>query len=223
MPATELSIVVPVFRNAATLAELSARLDASLDSTGYELLFVDDASPDNARDEIRRIMADDERVASILLDTNVGQNAAVLAGLARAHGDVIAVMDADLQDPPEALPSLLDALEREKADVVFAARRGRYESSSRLVTSRLLKGLLWALTRFKLPPTAGLFLVMRRDVAERVLPSARRDPYLLVAIAKAAGGVVSVPVERATAPASSYTLGMRLRVAKRALGTAVRR
>jgi glycosyltransferase involved in cell wall biosynthesis len=223
MPATEVSVIVPVFRNAETLAELSTRVDAALAPRRYELLFVDDASPDGTREEIRRLMATDMRTAGVLLDANVGQNIAVLAGLARARGDLIVVMDSDLQDPPEALPALLDELAHENVDVVFAGRRGKYESLPRLATSRALKRLLWLLTRFKLPPNAGLFLVMRRSVAEHVLASAGRDPYVLVAIAKAAGRVAAVPVERATARGSAYTARMRWRVAKRALATAVRR
>jgi glycosyltransferase involved in cell wall biosynthesis len=223
MPDTEISVVVPVFGNAPALAELARRVDAALTPRRYELILVDDASPDGARDEIRRLTAAGGSVTGVLLDANVGQNTAVLAGLAHASGEVVAVMDADLQDPPEALPALLAGLAHEDIDVAFAARRGRYESLPRLVTSRVLKGLLWLLTGFKLPPNAGLFLVMRRGVAEHVQANAGRDPYLLVAVAKAARRTAAVPVERAAAESSAYTARVRWRLAKRALAAAVRR
>src|SRR5439155_18061266 len=105
------------------------------------------------------------RVCGIVLAENVGQNSAVLAGLAHARGAAVAVMDGDLQDPPEAVPVLLAALERDGADAVFAARRGRYETRLRLATGRVLKRALWVLTAGRMPPDAGLFLVLQRTVA----------------------------------------------------------
>jgi glycosyltransferase involved in cell wall biosynthesis len=223
MPAIELSVVVPVFRNASQLAELAKRLERALVGRRYELIFVDDASPDRAGEKIVRLGERDARIGGIALARNVGQNAAIVAGLARARGDVVAVMDGDLQDPPEALPPLLDALCASSTDVVFAARRGHYQGLLRLVSGRLLKLTLWGLTRRKVPPTAGLCLVMRRAVAERVVASATDDPYVLVLVARAARSVATVPVERGHTRTSSYTTAMRWRLARRALTTAVRR
>jgi polyisoprenyl-phosphate glycosyltransferase len=226
MPATDgvpnLTVVVPVFRNATRIAELSARLDRAISSHSYELLFVDDASPDHARTVIRRLADEDPRVRGIVLAENVGQNRAVLAGLADARGATVAVMDGDLQDPPEAVPTLLAALEQSGADAVFAARRGRYETPVRLTTGRLLKRSLWALTRGKVPPDAGLFLVVRRPVADRMVAAAGSDPYVLVLVAHAARSVATVPVERGPSGVSSYTGAMRRRVARRALAAALR-
>jgi glycosyltransferase involved in cell wall biosynthesis len=227
MPATEatpeLTVIVPVFRNAACIAELSARLERALSPRRYELLFVDDASPDGADAVIRRLVAHDSRVGGVLLPENVGQNRAVLVGLARARGNAVAVMDGDLQDPPEALPMLLEALARDDTDVVYAARRGRYEPATRLAAGRLLKWTLWALSTGKVPRDAGLFLVMRRPVVERVVATAGADPYILVSVARAARSAGAVEVERARARETSYTSGMRWRVAYRALVAAVRR
>ena len=124
----------------------AARLRRAVSGHSYELLFVDDASPDHAHAVIRRLAGQDPRVCGIVLAENVGQNSAVLAGLAHARGTTVAVMDGDLQDPPEAVPALLEALERHGADAVFAARRGHYETLPRLATGRLLKRTLWALT-----------------------------------------------------------------------------
>jgi glycosyltransferase involved in cell wall biosynthesis len=219
MPATDVSVVVPVFRNAACLPELSARLERALAGRPYELILVDDASPDDAA----AVIATLPHAVGLQLEQNVGQNAAVVAGLARARGTAIVVMDGDLQDPPEALPPLLARLERGDVDVVFAGRRGRYEEFARLVSGRLLKLGLWALTRGKLPTTAGLFLAMRDTVARRVVATAPPQPYVLVLVARAAGSVATIPVERARTRGTSYTPGMRWRVARRALAAAVRR
>jgi glycosyltransferase involved in cell wall biosynthesis len=216
--APELTVVVPVFGNATTIHELAIRLERALGGCTYELLLVDDASPHGARTIIRELAVATPRVCGILLAKNVGQNMAVVAGLAHARGDVVAVMDADLQDPPEAVPVLLAELERNGAGAVFAARRGRYETPFRLATGRLLKRTLWVLTRGRVPSDAGLFVVLRRNVAEQVVASAGSDPYVLVLIARAATSVATVPIERERGTGSSYTGAMRLRVARRALG-----
>ena len=225
MPATEapeLTVVVPVFGNAKRIPELSARLERAVRHRSYELLLVDDASPDHARTVIRKLAEQNPRVCGIVLAENVGQNNAVLAGLAHARGSAVAVMDGDLQDPPEAVPVLLAALERERADAVFAARRGQYESRLRLATGRLLKRALWLLTVGRVPPDAGLFLVVQRAVAERVLAAAGSDPYVLVLVAYAARSVTTIPVERGRGSASSYTGAMRVQLARRALAAALR-
>src|SRR6266480_502806 len=95
MPATDpdpaVSVVVPVFRNATHLAELATQLDRALAPRSYELIFVDDASPDGARAEIERLAARDGRIGAIFLTRNVGQNGAILAGLARALGEAVVV------------------------------------------------------------------------------------------------------------------------------------
>jgi len=224
VPATDptLTVVVPVFGNATRLPELAARLGRAVGNRPYELLFVDDASPDAARTVIRRLAEEDPRVGGLGLHENVGQNTAVLAGLAHARGGAVVVMDGDLQDPPEAVPALLSALERNGADAVFATRRGRYESRLRLAGGRLLKRVLWALTAGAMPPDAGLFLIVRRPVAARVVATAGSDPYVLVLVARAASSVATVPVERGPSHGSSYTSSMRVRVALRAVATALR-
>jgi glycosyltransferase involved in cell wall biosynthesis len=214
------SVVVPVFENAERLPELSARLAHVLDGR-YELLFVDDASPDNARAVVRALAAADPRVCGLRLAENVGQNAAVVAGLAHARGDTVVVMDGDLQDPPEAVPLLLRELREGGVHAVFAGRRGRYESTARLAGSRALKRLLWLLTGGRMPADAGLFLALDRVTAERVCALAGSKPYVAVLVARAAGRVASVPVERGSSTRSAYSERMRIRVARDAVAAAL--
>src|SRR5215212_11950435 len=96
---------------------------------------------------------------------NVGQHGALAHGLtAEPEADVWVCLDADLQDPPEAVPVLLDRLARGDVGAVFAGRRGRYESLPRRVTGRLHRRVATRLTG--LPPDAGAFLAMRRAVRD---------------------------------------------------------
>ena len=153
--ACDVSVVVPVYGNAETVGPLQARLRAVLDraALAHETVFVDDASPDGSLAALRALAERDPAVRVLALPRNRGQHRAVLAGLRLARGRHVAIMDADLQDPPEALPALL-ARARDGYDAVFAGRRGHYESRGRLLTSRVFKWLLHAATG--LPADAGM-------------------------------------------------------------------
>jgi hypothetical protein len=211
------SVVIPVFRNEDTLLELHRRLSMTLDPLPFEILFVDDASPDGSPALLERIAREDDRVGVVVLERNGGQQRAVLAGLRLAQGDRVVVMDADLQDPPEAVPGLLARLEEDGVAVVFAGRRGRYESLLRLLTSRVFKRLLHLLAG--VPPDAGLFLAMDRRMTQGIL-ALPMDPPFVVAMVGATGlPAVSTPVRRAARPSgrSAYRFGDRMAVGVGAL------
>lgn len=218
--APQISIVTPVYRNAATLADLVERLGAMLDRRGesWELICVDDACPAGSSMILSALAARDRRVRVLTHDHNRGQNLAVLTGLDAARGDVAVVMDADLQDSPEAVPRLLDALTG-AFDAVFAGRRGVYESRVRLLTSRLHKRLLHAASGRRVPIDAGLFVAMTRRMVDRVLAFRERDPYVIALMARTGLSMTSVPVNREARPTgeSAYTAADRVRLAVRAL------
>lgn len=213
-----ISVVVPVYRNRKTLRDLYRRLCRVLDSQmrPYELLFVDDACPEASLEVLEALAGSDPRVGVLALARNVGQQRAVLAGLRYARGRCAVVMDADLQDPPEAIPALLAGLQQGAA-AVFGGRRGRYESVPRLLTSRLFKGLLHLLCG--VPTDAGLFVAMNRRVIEGVLDLGGAHPHLVAMIGCIGLPLASTPVRRAPRPSgrSAYTSWARFKTAYRAL------
>jgi glycosyltransferase involved in cell wall biosynthesis len=218
---TELSVVVPVHGNAATLRELHRRLRAAAAERRLQLILVDDASPDESREVISELAAQHSDINPVLLDRNVGQHAAAIEGMRQARGSLTVVMDADLQDPPEAIPALLEATD-EDVDVVFAGRRGRYESRPRLLTSRMFKRALAATTG--VPPDAGMFFVANRRAVDRLIRMNGNAPFVVAMIGRAGLRTRSIPVERDRARGtSSYTRAMRLRAAIRGLRWATRR
>ena len=224
MSAPEVSVVVPLYRTAAAVPELGRRVSASLDGAGlaYELVLVDDACPAGSGEAAASLAAVDQRVRALSLPANVGQHAAVLAGLARARGSWAAVLDGDLQDPPEAIPQLLAAGREQGVPVVFAGRRGRYESRARLLTSVLYKRTLSLLVG--VPRDAGIFVVLERPVVDRLLGMhSRRRPSLVAMIGCTGAPMRSVPVERAPRPegGSSYSALGRLRLGWRAVAWVV--
>ncbi len=220
--AREVSVVLPVYRNQATLEELHGRLVTTLEASGrpFEILFVNDACPDGSLDVLRALAGRDPRVRVVALEMRAGQHAALRTGLAHSRGHVVVTMDADPQDPPEAIPALLAALESGYG-AVYAGRRGRYESRWRLASSWVFKHALSLVAG--MPADAGAFIAMRRVVADRVVALPGRAPFITAAVAFAGRPVASVPVVRASRPdgQSSYTAGMRFRTAATALAQAI--
>jgi glycosyltransferase involved in cell wall biosynthesis len=217
---SNLSVVVPVHGNATTLRELHRRIRAACGARPLQLIFVDDASPDDSAAVISELAAMDPGVERLLLDRNIGQHAAVIEGMRRAGAPSTLVMDADLQDPPEAIPALLEA-QGEEVDVVFAGRRGQYESRLRLLTSRIFKRVLAAATG--VPADAGMFFVANRRAVDRLLRMDAEAPFVVAMIGRAGLRTRSIPVEREPSVATRYTPAMRLRSALRGLRWATRR
>jgi len=211
-PRRSVSVVVPVYRNADTLVELHARITETLASrvASLEIVFVDDAGPDESGVVLDELAERDRRVTVLHLDENVGQHRAIVAGLSRAAGDVVVIIDADLQDPPEAIPGLLDALD-DGCDVAFAGRHGSYhESLFRRLTSQLFKRLQRWLTG--LPVDAGSYVAITRPVVERLLEMPSGPQTVVAMIGFAGRRVTSVPVTRAPRPSgrSAFTTSQRM-------------
>ena len=217
------ALVTPVYKNAATLGELSRRVAAAMGDRPWTLRFVIDASPDGSLAVAHGLAATDPRLAVTALPRNVGQNRALLAGLAASDAGAGAwvCLDADLQDPPEAVPALLDRLAAGDAGVVFAGRRGAYESPARMLSGRIHRAAMARLTG--LPPDAGAFLAMDRPSRDRLL--ALGPPGIVAGVGAAGIACVSVPVVRDARPTgrSAWTPAARLRHSGRTLAWAARR
>ena len=119
----ELSVVLPVFNEVAIVGRMHERLQAVLQPLGirHELLFVDDGSQDGSTETLLRMAQEDPLVKAVILEGHAGKEAALAAGLSRAAGRAVIIMDADLQDPPERIPDMVMAW-RAGADVVRMCR-----------------------------------------------------------------------------------------------------
>jgi glycosyltransferase involved in cell wall biosynthesis len=217
------ALVTPVYGNEATLEALAARVAAALDGAGlpWSLQFVVDASPDGSLALATSLAEGDDRLTVTALPANVGQHRALLAGLAvDAPADAWVCLDADLQDPPEAVPLLVERLARGDVGAVFAGRRGAYEGPGRLITGRLHRAALSRLTG--VPSDAGAFVAL--DRAARHALVALGPPSIVAGIGGAGILAASVPVVRAarTAGASAWTWRARAQQAGRTLAWAWR-
>lgn len=217
--------MVPVHGNEATLEPLAGRLAGALAGRDWRLRLVVDASPDGSAAVAARLAAADGRIAVTALDVNVGQHAALAQGLDdEPDADAWVCLDADLQDPPETVPLLLDRLARGDVAAVFAGRRGNYESWLRRRTGDAHRRLAARLTG--LPADAGAFLAMDPTVRRAVVTAVRDEgaPSVVLAVARAGARVTSVPVARDVRPEgrSAWTGRARLRQSARSLLWAVR-
>lgn len=218
-----LSVVVPVYRNADTVRALADGIGRVCQASGisFEIVFVEDACPEGSLAVLKPLARDNPHVSVLALDRNHGQHLAVLTGLSYARGEWIVIMDADLQDPVEALPTLLEK-GRAGYQAVFAGRRGHYESSLRLFTSRLFKRTMHTL--IGLPADAGIFCLLSRDLARQLVAMNDGRPSIVAMIGCAGRPMISVPVTRAPRPSgqSAYDTRRRLRSAWRAIRWALR-
>jgi hypothetical protein len=175
-----LSIVIPCHNEAAVIDVTHARLTEVLPATGmdFEVLYVDDGSRDDTLERLERIAARDGRVTVIELSRNFGQQAAMSAGLAAARGDAIVITDADLQDPPEVIPEMVEAW-RQGVDVAYGRRRRRAgETAFKLVTASLYHRLFARLIPYPMPVDTGDFKLIDRAVADAVVALPEKRRYL---------------------------------------------
>jgi dolichol-phosphate mannosyltransferase len=212
------SIIITVYRTPETLHELYRRLRQVLEKchVTFEIIFVDDASPDDSSRIVESISREDQRVLLIPLKENVGQHQAILTGLSFCRGEWAIIMDADLQDSPEDIPSLLSK-GQENFDAVFAARQGIHESYLRLLTSRIFKGILRVLCGMN--PDTGTFVAINRSMIDHLMSMHGPYPYIPGMIHCTGLRVASVHVIRAKRPIgeSSYKPWDRIKLALRAI------
>jgi dolichol-phosphate mannosyltransferase len=176
-----LSIVIPCYKEEQVLIETHKRLSqalAKLQDYDYELVYVDDGSPDQTLPILRRIQQGDPRVRVVSFSRNFGHQVAVTAGLEHSKGDAVVVIDADLQDPPEVIPEML-ALWRNGADVVYGVRAEREgESRFKRFTAKMFYRIINRLSDTPIPIDTGDFRLMDRRAVEALLSMPERDRFI---------------------------------------------
>ena len=208
-----LSIVSPVYRADVLVAELVQRLVQVLEplTPDFEIILVDDRSPDESWTRIQVEAARDPRVRGLRLSRNFGQHQAITAGLDRCRGEWVVVMDCDLQDRPEEIPALL-ARARQGYDLVLAQRTNRQDSWSKKLLSRAFYLVLTYLTETPQDPTVANFGIYHRKVIAAVLAMRESIQYFPTMVRWVGFRVAYLPVQHAgrVAGRSSYSLSRRL-------------
>ncbi|NUT00098.1 MAG: glycosyltransferase family 2 protein [Sphingomonas sp.] len=197
---TALSIVVPCFNEEACLPELYRRLTAAARGAvggDYELVLVNDGSSDRSWPAMQQIAAADERVLAVNLSRNHGHQLALTAGLDLCRGGRILIIDADLQDPPELLPAMLDAMRNQGADVVYGVRRSRAgETAFKRATAHGFYRLLSRATEIEIPLDTGDFRLMSRRALEALLAMPEQSRFIRGMVAWIGFRQVPFPYDR---------------------------
>jgi len=208
-----LSVVAPVYNEDATIEEFYTRVCTALDTLPFELVLVDDGSSDGTPMKLEALAANDPRVRVVYLSRNFGHQTALTAGLDHARGDAVVMLDADLQDPPEVITTMLDHW-RAGCDVVYAVREQRDgESRFKLSTARWFYRLFDKLAQVELQQNSGDFRLLDRRPLDALLSMRERNRFLRGMTVWVGYTQAAVPYHRDSryAGETKYTLPRMLR------------
>ena len=194
-----ISVAIPVYNEEAVMPELLRRTCAVLDEIPggpHQIVLVDDGSSDRTWELLEKAAEKDPRLVVITLSRNFGHQTALGAALDYVSGDVTVLMDGDLQDPPEAIPVLVDAY-RQGYDVVYVQRVNRKEAWWLRACYYLFYRLLTALSSIQLPLDAGDFGLMSRRVVQEIRRMPEHHRYLRGMRTWVGFRQIGVPIERA--------------------------
>ena len=197
---TALSIVVPCFDEEACLPALHERLTAAARGAvgeDYDIVLINDGSRDGSWSIMERLAAADPHLVAINLSRNHGHQLALTAGLDLCRGDIVLVIDADLQDPPELLPEMIAAMHRENADVVYGVRKSRAgETAFKRATAHGFYRLLSRATDVEIPVDAGDFRLISRRALDALLAMPEQARFIRGMVAWIGFKQVPLPYDR---------------------------
>lgn len=194
-----ISIVVPAYNEEEVIAETYLRLTSVMQglSLPYELIFVNDGSRDQTFDKLTVLARADRNVKVINFSRNFGHQVAVTAGIEYAAGEVVVLIDADLQDPPELIATFVEKW-REGFDVVYAVRRQRAgETWFKRMTARAFYRVMRDLTDIEIPLDTGDFRLMNRNVVDMLVAMKEKHRFIRGMVSWVGFRQIGVPYDRA--------------------------
>ena len=192
----DISIVIPVFNETSLIDELYSRLKTICEGLGrnYEIIFVDDGSSDGSHEKLRQLKNKDTTLRIVKFTRNFGQQAAVLAGFRLSRGKIIVQLDSDLQNPPEEIPKLLEAM-AENIDLVTTVQRKRRDGTIRVLGSRCLLKIGQMLFGNQVKLNLCSFRALRCSVVEKIESCKDRSRYMAVLMSWMGLPTVEIEVE----------------------------
>jgi len=217
----ELSIVIPVYRSAASIPLLHKRLCDACNGhfAGFEIIFVEDCGGDDSWRLIQQLALDDVRIRGLRLTRNFGQHYAITAGMSIARGNWVVTMDCDLQDDPAFISDLYRLALEQKVDMVLVRRVGRRDHWVNVLLSRLFYRCFAALSGQVMDSAVGSYRIMSRRVVKSYLDLPERHRFFggLIQWMGYATASLDVPHQSRHAGRSGYSFLRRLSLACDAL------
>ena len=212
----DISVVIPVYGCREAVPELYKRLVTTLEgmNRSFEIIMVDDSCPQGSWAEIEKLCESDERVVGLKLSRNFGQMRAITAGLEKSVGDLVVVMDCDLQDRPEYLPLFLDKIE-EGYDIVYSKRKERKDSFIVKGFSRAFYALYNKLSDMKYDFEVGNYSMAKRKVVDAFLTMKEQNRYYIMFLMWLGYNDTTIAIEsdERFAGKSSYTFDKKVKLA----------
>jgi len=179
-PTIMISLIIPVYNEKMVLPELTSRVRQVMDSIdkAFEVIIVDDGSTDGTMTELKAVHDRDNRFKILSLSRNFGHQAAYTAGLNYAKGDFVAMMDGDLQDPPELIAEMFEKLRSENLDIVYGKRISRNEKGIRKALIKLFHLVFRKMSNLQHIKEVGNFSIMSRKALTVFLSLTERNRYL---------------------------------------------
>lgn len=195
---SSVSIVVPVYNDQEVIEELLKRLHPVACSLAekYEIILVNDGSRDQSWEKLQLVHSQYEGVVIANLSRNFGQQSAIAAGLSLTQYDYIVLMDSDLQDRPEDIPTLLDALLKHNASMAIAQWISRDDKSLKKLVSNLFYQVSERVTEIHIQPKLGIFRVMKRQVVEELNKFPEKTATTVSLLYYIGSNYVCVPLKR---------------------------
>ncbi len=210
-----ISVVVPIYNDSEVIHELIKRLGPVLESitADYEIILVDDGSRDDSWLQMLTVRQANACIKAVRLSRNFGQQSAIAAGLSLTSKELIVLMDSDLQDRPEDIPVLIDALlADEKATMAIAQWEERKDSRFKLAVSRLFQRVSNSITEIHTMPRLGIFRVMKKSVVDELRNFPEKTATTVSLLYYIGSRYVAVPLKRDArfAGKSGYNLSKML-------------
>ena len=187
--APEVSVVVPVFNEEENVPILQSELRSSLSGLDHEIIFVDDGSTDRSAERIEAAA----NVRIVRFEKNTGQSAALYAGVRKARGQIIVMIDSDLQNDPADIPHLLEEISR-GADLVCGYRAKRKDTITKRLTSRIANFVRSRFTKDYVRDTGCTLKAMRRECADALVPFKGMHRFIPALVRGAGYRLVEIPV-----------------------------
>ena len=193
-----LSVVVPVYNDQEVLQELYRRLNPVVESlaTHYEIVLVDDGSKDHSWDEIMKLREADDHIVAVKLARNFGQQNSIAAGLNVAKGEIIVLMDSDLQDRPEDIPVLIDTLLKSGTQMAIAQWQTRQDTWAKRKVSNIFNRVSNTITAIHIEPHLGVFRAIRRSVVDELKKFPEKTSTTLSLLYYIGANYAIVPLKR---------------------------
>jgi dolichol-phosphate mannosyltransferase len=211
-----ITIIIPVFNDEEVLKELQSRLQIMLNENHYQykIIFIDDGSTDNSWNIITELQNNDSNICGLKLLRNFGQQNAIAAGLDYAEGDVVVIMDSDLQDKPEDIPKLISVLEENDASMAIAKWIRRKDSFCKKFVSKLFYSVSQKITNLHYELGLGVFRAIRGEVVEELKKYNEKTSTPISLLYWIGVDYVTVPLERDArfAGKSGYNLHKMLKL-----------